>query len=224
MSATRRSSLKDRFLLTLAVGALRVVFALLRLTWRFTLAAGEEHLREVVDGGRPALFCFWHDRVLVVAYFLTERVVRRGRPVTTLASRSQDGEIASRIVEALGGRSLRGSSSSGGAEGLRGLLRAVADGHSLALTVDGPRGPRHQAKPGAVAVARRTGAPLLPLTWTAERTWHLRSWDETAIPKPFARIELRLGTPIAVPRDLDDDGLEAVRRRLDAALGDDPVR
>lgn len=222
MPPPSRRPLKDRLLLALTVGALRLFFALLGRTWRWRLVAGGEHLDAVVAGGRPALFCFWHDRVLPAALFLSARVIRRGgRKVATLASRSHDGEIATRIAAALGGLTLRGSSSRGGAAGLRGLLRAVGDGYSLALTVDGPKGPRHVAKPGAVAVARASGAPLLPLTWTSERCWHLRSWDRTAIPKPFATVEVRLEAPIEVPRRLGEEGLESYRRRLDAALGGD---
>lgn len=222
MTSRNPPSFEDRLLLSLAVGALRLVFAVLRRTWRWRVIAGEEHVAEVIESGRPALFCFWHDRVLPAALFLSERVIRRGgRKVATLASQSQDGEIATRIAVALGGLTLRGSSTRGGAGGLKGLLRAVKDGHSLALTVDGPKGPRHLAKPGAVAVARGTGAPLLPLSWSSDRCWRLRSWDRTAIPKPFARVEVRLGEPIAVPREVDEEEFERYRRRLDAALGGD---
>lgn len=211
-----------RLRVALTVGVLRAVIAVLRRTWRWRLVAGREHLDAALAGGRPVLFCFWHARVLPASIFLSEQVIHRGgSTLVTLASQSQDGEIATRIAVALGGQPLRGSSTRGGAAGLKGLLRAVKEGHNLALTVDGPKGPPHVAKPGIVAVARATGAPLLPLSWSSDRAWRLGSWDRTAIPKPFARVEVRLGEPIAVPREVDEEGFEGYRRRLDEALGGD---
>ena len=117
-----------------------------------------------------------------------------------LISRSEDGAMIADLVRRFGFVTVRGSSSRGGAEGLRALARAIREGHSVVVVPDGPRGPREVLKPGVVALARLTGAPVVPLALAASSEWRARSWDEFRIPKPFSRCVVRFGEPILVPR------------------------
>jgi hypothetical protein len=98
------------------------------------------------------------------------------------------------------------------------MVREVRAGKSTAFTLDGPRGPAREAKPGAVFLARATGAPILPFHLEADRFWELRSWDRTQIPKPWARVALVIGEPIYVASDADDAAVEAHRASLHAVL------
>jgi len=135
-----------------------------------------------------------------------------------LASDHRDGEYVTRVLMRLGYGVARGSSTRGGARGLRGLLRAARAGRPLAIIPDGPQGPPELMKPGAVVLAARSGLPLVPIGVGISRAWRLSSWDRFAIPKPFARVHLAYGAPIDVPRDLDEVGVAEYRERLQAGM------
>lgn len=147
----------------------------------------------------PTVFAFWHRSLLACAHRF------RNLDIAILISGSFDGELIARTVELLGFRAIRGSSSRGGAAGLRNMQLAYAAGHPCAFTADGPLGPVFVAKPGAAQLANAVGArPAASLSTIAEptgtwvgcfyalpdRAWELRSWDRFLIPKPFSRVVL----------------------------------
>lgn len=174
---------------------------------------GAEHFQALWERGRPVIFVLWHGRLLPCTYR------HRGQGLVTLISRHRDGDLIAGVVEGRWGyRAVRGSSSRGATHALRELLRAVRGGRSVAITPDGPRGPREQMKMGPVLLAQRTGAPLIPVASGADRAWWFGGWDRFLVPKPFARLRIRYGAPIEVPRTADADALEAVRLRTEIAL------
>jgi lysophospholipid acyltransferase (LPLAT)-like uncharacterized protein len=162
--------------------------------------------------GTPAIYAVWHGRILLLPYLYGWRRAR------VLASRSRDGELLSRFVTRFGLEAVRGSSSRGGAEALRLLVRSLVEGRDVVVVPDGPRGPRETVKPGIVALARLSGAPIVPMGVGASAAWRLKSWDEFQIPRPFARCVLRFGDPIRVPADADRAAQEATRKEVEAAL------
>jgi lysophospholipid acyltransferase (LPLAT)-like uncharacterized protein len=184
---------------------------LLGWSWRFELK-GREHFQAFRDQGKPVIFLFWHSRILPLAH------LHRNEGAVVLISQHRDGELIARLVERRGFRTVRGSSSRGGARGLRGLLRALREGSDLAITPDGPRGPARRLKPGPLLAAQRSGAPLILVGPGARRGWRMKSWDRFLVPWPFARVEVRYSPPIFVDRDLDPGELEAVAARVDAEL------
>ena len=160
----------------------------------------------------PAIYVVWHARLLLLPYLYGHRGAR------VLISRSRDGEMVARLVRRFGFVVVRGSSSRGGAGGLRGLARAIEEGHSVILVPDGPRGPAETVKPGVVTLARMTGAPVVPLAFAASAEWRTRSWDGFRIPKPFARCVVRFGPPLRVTASRDRGDNEATRKEIEAAL------
>jgi lysophospholipid acyltransferase (LPLAT)-like uncharacterized protein len=160
----------------------------------------------------PVIYAVWHGRVLLLPYLYG----RRGCHV--LASRSRDGELVSRWMERFGLHPVRGSSTSGGGEALRQLTRALRHGREVVVVPDGPTGPREVLKDGVIALARLSGAPIVPLAVGASRYWRLHSWDEFRIPKPFARCVARFGEPIRVSVDAERAAQEAARKEVEAAL------
>jgi lysophospholipid acyltransferase (LPLAT)-like uncharacterized protein len=98
------------------------------------------------------------------------------------------------------------------------LSRDLAAGRAAGFTVDGPRGPARVSQPGAVWLAKASGQPVLPFHCEADRAWTLGSWDRTQIPKPFATVAISVGEPFHVPRQADEAGVEAARRKLDMSL------
>ncbi len=152
------------------------------------------------------------------------RYTYRRRPVAVLVSSSGDGLLVGRVIERLEGGVLWGSSTRGGSEGLRGVLRAAAPDRrprpaSPIFTLDGPRGPRHVAKPGAIVAARATGLPIVPVTVAFRRCLVLaRSWDRFVVPWPGTRATVIYGDPVWVRRGDDEaERLGALQGAMDGA-------
>lgn len=155
---------------------------------------------------------FWHRCIIPATYHF------RGRGVAVMTSSSFDGEYIARVIEKLGFRAVRGSSRRGAVSALRGMHREVEAGHPVAFTIDGPTGPRYVAKPGPVALARNTGAPIQCFYIALDRAWVLDSWDALMVPKPFARAHICGAKMIRVPRDGAPSALEGYHREMQAAL------
>jgi lysophospholipid acyltransferase (LPLAT)-like uncharacterized protein len=162
--------------------------------------------------GRRGLYLFWHEMLLLPPVY-----ARHG--FCALASQHADGELIAQLVHMLGGRAVRGSTSKSGLTALREMMRAGRFRH-LAITPDGPRGPRRVLKQGAVFLASKTGMPLVPVGLAPRDCWRHRSWDRMAIPKPGTIATVVVGSPIDVPADLDRDGVEHYRSLAQTALDD----
>jgi lysophospholipid acyltransferase (LPLAT)-like uncharacterized protein len=170
-------------------------------------------MRSVIEAGRPCVFALWHRDQLMMAW------AHRNYGVHVLVSRSKDGEIIAGALHRLGYRTVRGSSSWGGASAFKELLDVVASGGQAAFTPDGPRGPSRTIGPGLTALLAKTGAPLLPCGCAGTRIRSLSSWDRFVVPLPFGRYEIVFGEPVTVSSD--DPAAEAkVRAALDAAVAE----
>jgi lysophospholipid acyltransferase (LPLAT)-like uncharacterized protein len=194
-----RRSLSQRLALLVVPPLAALLIRLLGLTLRY-----EDRAEPGVTPGYaipgPTVFAFWHRSLLACAHRF------RSLDIAILISPSFDGELIARTVELLGFRAIRGSSSRGGAAGLRNMQLAYAEGHRCAFTADGPRGPVFVAKPGAAQLANSVPSPSSAAppradgtptgTWVGcfyalpDRAWQLRSWDRFLIPKPFSRVVL----------------------------------
>lgn len=165
---------------------------------------GTRHFLEHRRAGQPVLFVFWHDQLLPLVH------VHRHEGATVLVSEHADGEYIARILERRGFHTARGSSTRGGSRGLRELLRAAKGGRDVAITPDGPRGPRHRFKESAIGAARLLDLPIVPVAAAASAGWRLDSWDRFLIPRPFSRVQVLYGRPRTVPPDAD----RGERRRI----------
>ena len=162
------------------------VVRLLGWTWRIRVTH-DEALRGMRSVGKPVIFALWHGHLLPLLYH------HRDEGVAILISEHADGEIIARVAMRLGYRTVRGSTSRGAARALMGLVRVIGDGHDLAITPDGPRGPAKSFAPGALVVAQRSAAPIIPIAMSASSCWRLKSWDSFVIPRPFARVHVSYG-------------------------------
>jgi hypothetical protein len=162
--------------------------------------------------GSPVIFVFWHGQLLPLVH------VHRHEGIVVLVSEHGDGEIIARIIRHYGFGAVRGSSTRGGTTGLRGLVRAARAGSDLAITPDGPRGPRGELKPGALLAAQLTGCPVIPLALAASAAWRLSSWDGFLVPKPFATVRIEYLPPRFVGRDASREELATHAREIGGAL------
>jgi hypothetical protein len=203
----RSSSLyRLRVALVGVLGAL--LLRLLGCTWRVGRVGNDPFLR-----GDRFVAALWH-RGFPIALHLW-----RDRGIAVPVSRSRDGDLVAGVLRRMGyAESPRGSSSRGATSLLRELIRRVRGGEVVGMLVDGPRGPARAAKPGAVALARATGAELVPVGLSATRCVRFGSWDRALLPLPFARVWCVYGTPLPVPKKEGDRDVEVVRRELESAL------
>jgi lysophospholipid acyltransferase (LPLAT)-like uncharacterized protein len=210
---TPRFTLGQRLVLFIVPRIVWVLVSIFGRTWRFEVIA-EDGVTPVLFGEKPGpeVYCFWHQCVLpCTVYFRHSRAV-------ILISRSFDGELITRILKMFGFGAVRGSSSRGGSEGLRGLKNVIETGRTAIFTADGPRGPIYQTKMGPIKLAQSTGAPIGAFHLEPERAWVMNSWDRFLVPKPFTRIAVSWAQWTCVPADLPADQFESKREELNSAL------
>ena len=200
-------SFKQRMIIRIAGFALYWLIRVIGATLRFEVK-GWENFSE----GQPLVYCFWHNRIPIATYFW------RKRGIVVMSSRSFDSEYIARFIQRFGYGAARGSSTRGGKAALIQMIRAVRDGKSAAFTVDGPRGPIYEVKPGAVLLAAKANAAILPFSISMNRYWQLPSWDKIQIPKPFARVFVVIGPQIKVGES--EEAQEHGHRALQQALED----
>lgn len=167
-----------------------------------------------------AIYVMWHNRLALCleAYFLYARPHSRAPGLAALVSASRDGGLLAGVLTCYGVQPVRGSSSRRGPQALRELTSWAERGYDLAITPDGPRGPRYVVQEGVIALAQLTGLPIVPASYSLSCRVRLRSWDGFLVPLPFARWEVVMGQPLRVPRDADDQQREALRQELEHRL------
>jgi lysophospholipid acyltransferase (LPLAT)-like uncharacterized protein len=180
----------------------------LTLRWE---VEGWEHVERLEETGGRGVFAFWHNRLLYICYYLSRT------PLTMLISQSKDGAYITSVARWYGIDAVRGSSTRGGARALAEMVDLLrrATGHG-GLTPDGPKGPLYDIQPGVIAIAQKTGLPILPVALSATRVHRFASWDRFLLPLPFARVRLVVGPPVLISREKAD--FEAERLRLRAIL------
>lgn len=212
---TRLGSLGVRLL----TGLIGLLIRVLARSWRFTFVEGREGFDEVLAGGGPVIFCFWHNRIAPAAGLLLRRVLPAGADVTLLSSASRDGELSARFMLRHGARVVRGSSSRGGAQALRAIHREVKRHATSPIVIpDGPKGPAYHYKAGILGLAQLTRLPVMNMGFAAGRSWTLGTWDRMILPRPFARVAVTADPPREVPRGLSAEELERLRCDLEERL------
>lgn len=180
------------------------------LSWEIIGWENHEAARQMK---KSLIFAFWHSEILPATWFW------RKRGIVVMASQNFDGEYIARIIRMHGYGAARGSSSRRASRALVEMIRAVRKGSEAAFTLDGPRGPRHVAKPGVVLLAKATGAPILCFHIVARKKWVLRkSWDQTEFPRPFCRTAIFIAPPITVSPEAGDIEQAAKLRQVQETL------
>lgn len=167
---------------------IRSYFSTLKIRWHCVLP--EKPLTS------PVIYALWHQRLLLFAY------THQRQGITCLISRHRDGDLIAKPMEGLGFKTVRGSSTSGGREALKELKGVRGD---MGFTPDGPRGPLHRFKSGAIYIAAETGYPIIPSTCSYARAWQFRSWDGFLLPKPFSRTIIRSRAPVYIPPEAKEN-------------------
>lgn len=213
----RRMTPLRRFVYTVTAPVLVGLIRSMWWTYRFEVR-GDAGLRELAERGRPAVLAFWHGDLFMMPWYLS-RLTGLGLGVTYLVSPSMDGEYAVRLLGVIGGRAVRGSATRSGTKAIRGLYRVIVkDRGSPVVAADGPKGPPHVCKKGAVVLGQLTDAAIVPLAAAPRLALRLRTWDRMPVPLPFTRVAIEVGEPIEVAADVSEEQVEAERRRLEDAI------
>ncbi|OQY18648.1 MAG: hypothetical protein B6I36_06425 [Desulfobacteraceae bacterium 4572_35.1] len=176
---------------------------------------GDKGVQQLWQRGETVIISTWHDQLLMIPLGYD------GPGGQILISRSRDGELIARTVQHLGHHAVRGSSSRGGAAAFKQLLRLAKQPFDIGITPDGPRGPRHEMKNGAVQLARLSGRAVVPMALVASCGHRFASWDKFLLPYPFGRIVYSYGEPLYCGRD---DDPEDFKQRLQQAMIDNHRR
>jgi lysophospholipid acyltransferase (LPLAT)-like uncharacterized protein len=189
---------------------LRTYLPLLRLK-----VIGEEAAYDQLNEYGRVIVPVWHQRLFPALAYTSK--IREFRPIVMI-SQSRDGEFIAGIAQRLGLVPVRGSSSRGGTEALKTIVRKLEEHPAVVHIVDGPRGPKGKVKPGLIRMAQLSGAVILPLIVSADKAWIAGSWDRFLIPKPFSRVTARWGEPFSVPREMAPEELDGFRIEIEERL------
>lgn len=208
------ATLRGRLLARLIYGA---VWAVDR-TLRYQLQDAEQARRYLAN--HPAIFVIWHNRLALslMVYRRYMRKVAPGRRLAALVSASRDGGMLAQVLELFGVQPIRGSSSRRGAQALLEMTSMAEQGFDLAVTPDGPRGPRYRLQPGVVGLAAATGFAVIPVSYHLGWKFQTRSWDRFQIPVPFGPVRVFIGEPVFVPREVNEAEREQYRREIEQRL------
>ncbi len=219
-----RLSLTQNILAALAYSYIYLVYC----TTRFK-QVNREIPEKFWDMGRPAIICFWHNRLLLMNPFW-----RKGVKAMMLISHHRDGQFISEVTRRFGVGTIHGSSSKSSHSALRSMLTMIGQGYCIGITPDGPRGPRFRAAPGAIYLAKLSGCPLIPVAVATRRRKVLNSWDRFIVNWPFGGGACVWGDPIYIPKNADASAvleyseqlgraLRQVSDKADALCGHDPI-
>jgi hypothetical protein len=176
---------------------------------------GEEAAHKQFSKYGRVIAAVFHQRFLPALAYVTK--FRNFKPIVMI-SQSSDGELIASLASRLGLVPVRGSSTRGGRDALMAILRALKKNPGVIHIVDGPTGPKGVIKPGLMAMAQVTSAPIFPVIISAERAWVMKSWDRFLVPKPFSTVTIRWGDPFPVPRGTHPDQLEELRKQVESLM------
>ncbi len=168
---------------------------------------------KLIKEGKSFITCFWHGRLLMMSFAWPY-----DSHFYMLISTHPDGQLIAQITERLGFKVLESKARTGGSATMRSMVRTLNKGGYIGITPDGPRGPRMRSSSGAIALAKLSGAPILPLSYSSSRWKMLKSWDHFILPMPFAKGVFIWGEPIEISQESTLVELEAGRKKLEEQL------
>ncbi len=190
-------------------GILGSLFIRLLISTMRIIERPDNYPERLIRQGENIIFAYWHAFMLVPAY------TARNLGIKVMISQHADGEYITRVIEHLGFTTVRGSTTRGGAKALLKMIKDSKEGTAIAITPDGPRGPRFTIQPGIIFLSQKTGIPIIPTSLGLTSYWEMPSWDKFRIPKPFSKAALIHGEPIHIPPKLNKSEVVAFCRLLE---------
>lgn len=170
--------------------------------------------QELLDSQESLVGAFWHYSIVYTLYN------ERKNKYTAMVSASKDGEYIAQLIKCFGMDVVRGSSNKYGLKALKKLIKVVGGGSKAAIVADGSQGPPLKVQAGVILLASKTGSPIVPVVWSANRYFSFGSWDRLSIPKPFSKVDYFYGEPVYIPQSLSSEGLEKYRSDLEQVMNE----
>jgi len=186
-----------------------LITATCRVRWH-----NKERWLEHQESGQPYIISMWHNCSTICSWAM------KGSGITVMVSDSRDGEYVARFARLFGIKTVRGSSSKGAKKAIKSALQLLSQKHAIAVTPDGPRGPKYSVQSGVLWFAAAGDAPIIPLHIESSRQWLLNSWDGHRFPKPFSTIHISFGDPVSVTREELQQDTQHASSRLRASMMD----
>lgn len=165
--------------------------------------------RNIFRKNKPVIMALWHSDFLSCLYN------SRNREIAVVASLSKDGDIITKALDSFGYQAIRGSSSRGGARVILESIKKIKEGFTVAVTVDGPKGPIREVKPGIIKMAQKTAVPIIPMGLAYTNSLKLHNWDRTCIPLPFSKIYINIGEPLFIAPNISiADGCKQLKTNM----------
>ena len=180
------------------------------IRWTYLI---ESEKSDIFNSHKVMIFCCWHNRL-----FLGPHILPRNRIINALQSSHSDGMITSTAFKFLGMNVILGSSGKGGMQAFRKMVKCMQLGESIAITPDGPKGPKEKVKDGVIKLAQITNSPIIPLVWSTKKFKIINSWDNFIIPIPFSKGVYSFGKPIYVKKGINNDEFEISRKKLEREI------
>ena len=177
------------------------------IRWKYLV---ENEKSNILKNDQEYIFCCWHNRL-----FLGPHLLPRNRIINALQSSHSDGMITSLAFEYLCMKVILGSSKKGGMQAFRNMVKCRQLGESVAITPDGPKGPKETVKEGIIKLAQITQKPIIPLVWSTNKYKAFNSWDNFVVPFPFSKGVYSFGNPIYVKKKINDEESEKARKNLE---------
>ncbi|MCK5335680.1 MAG: lysophospholipid acyltransferase family protein [Gammaproteobacteria bacterium] len=216
----RTMTLKRRITYAIIKPLIKTFLYIIWWTCRVKTIAGDENAQQLIKKDEPIIPCYWHQMHIFGTWYM-RLLQKRGLKIGFLISPSVDGEVIVNLVKSWGAIAIRGSSTRTGAKAMRDMYNTIVkDKISPVTTSDGPTGPLHEFKQGAVMLSQLTQAPMLPIAYAASRFWQLKSWDQFIIPKPFSNIVIAVGKPHYINKKNSAEELEAERLSMEKEVMD----
>lgn len=165
---------------------------------------------KIFDNRYKYIFCCWHNKL-----FLGPHLLPRNRVINALQSSHSDGMITSIAFQYLGMNVILGSSKKGGVQAFRKMVKRLQIGESIAITPDGPKGPKERVKDGIIKLAQITSTPIIPLVWATRKFKIINSWDNFVLPYPFSKGIYSFGKPIYIKKKININNFELARQNLE---------
>jgi lysophospholipid acyltransferase (LPLAT)-like uncharacterized protein len=206
-------SLKKKLISWLGPGLAYWTIKILSGTMRFEVIS-PEILRSFWEKGIPVIGAFWHGRLLMMP------LVYKGKKLSFLVSPHRDGQIVGRAMQRFGFHAISGSTTRRGFSAFKKMVKAQKNGSDIAITPDGPRGPRYRVQIGVIELAKLTGRPMVPLAFSASKKTFFNTWDHFLLPCPFSKGVFICGEPIYVDENGDGAHIEGRRALLESRLNE----
>lgn len=215
-----RETALGRFAALVLIWSISVLIRLWRRTLRVEVIDESGVVENQYAQGMVAVF--WHNRLAFVPSFFPKKIRQHTAAIT---SASRDGEYADILVRQFIGATVRGSSSKGGGKAMLEVKTLLQKNWTIAISIDGPRGPRYQIKPGAALLAKRLKAPVFAISINAPNRWEMGGWDRLQVPKPFSKVQLRLSKRVEIPPDCDlrTEAVARIQNALDEITDDSRI-